>query len=88
MIAKNLQKIEGHDDLLRDPSSHAVINYNKSEFKKAKIAARLKKEQKQKLLNLEIEVGHLKNELLDIKDLLKKILGESKWLKEYSEPIR
>ena len=78
MSIENLQKIEGHDELRRDPSSHAVINHNKDDFKKAKLASQNKKKQRQKLLDLELEVSILKNEILDIKNLIKKIIGESK----------
>ena len=32
------QKVDGNSDLVRDPKSGAILNINRSEFEKAKLA--------------------------------------------------
>lgn len=68
----NYSKVYGHDDLYRDNATGAVINTDKSLFentRKSKSAAGIIK-------NLQQDVDILKNELSEIKNLLREIAGK------------
>ena len=67
-------KVEGNPNLYRDKYSGAIINCNYEEIKLAKI----KRAEKQKIVNLEETVDTLKNEMKEIKDLLNNLLQEIK----------
>jgi hypothetical protein len=63
----HLLKVEGHNNLARDPKSGAIININRSEMTKVKAAREARRQEK-------IEIQGLKNEVSEIKDLLKQLL--------------
>ena len=73
MSNKNLQKVEGHEYLRRDPKSNALINTNKSDYIRAKESANAKKLARDKIDNIENELSELKNEMSEIKNLLQNI---------------
>ncbi len=73
MSIKKLQKVEGYENLRRDSLSRALVNTNKSDYRMAKEAAAKKKLAREKLENLSLEVSELKNEMSEIKDLLKNL---------------
>lgn len=60
-------KVEGSSSLARDPNSGAIININKDEIVKARLA---KKQRENK--NREFE--ELKNEVGELKELLNKLV--------------
>tara|TARA_A200000159_G_scaffold21439_1_gene18284 strand:- start:1076 stop:1279 length:204 start_codon:yes stop_codon:yes gene_type:complete len=60
-------KVEGSSSLARDPHSGAIININKDEIAKARLA---KKQRENK--NREFE--ELKNEVSELKELLNKLV--------------
>lgn len=59
-------KVEGHSNLYRDVNSGAVINSNRSEYEKYMRA----KSNREGMVN---EINNLKQELDEIKQLLKKL---------------
>ena len=61
------KSVEGHNNLVRDTSTNAVLNINKDEISAAR---RRKLERRQK----EKEFEDLKNEVGDIKNMLTKII--------------
>jgi len=63
-------KVDGNSNLVRDTNSGAILNINRSEFEKAKQvrAQRFKKEQ---------EFVELKDEVSEIKLMLKQLLEKS-----------
>ena len=64
------QRVDGNSDLVRDPKSGAILNINRSEFEKAK-QARIKRFTKER------EFDELKNEVSEIKVMLKQLLEKS-----------
>ena len=62
--------VEGHDNLVRDTISGAIININTDERQKRRILKQLKAKEKQRFENLE-------NEMSEIKNLLQKLLEKS-----------
>ena len=62
--------VEGHDNLVRDAVSGAIININTNERQKRKSLKQIKAKEKQRFENLE-------NEMSEIKDILQKLLEKS-----------
>jgi hypothetical protein len=69
-------KIEGHPDLIRDTESNAILNKNRSEYEKYLLAAQIKKLQQTKVEKIEEELDILKEDMTEIKDLLKTVLSK------------
>lgn len=63
-------KIKGHSDFVRDASSGAIININTGDIEKARLAKQAKKRQEQ-------ELQDLKNEMSEIKTLLRQLIEKS-----------
>ena len=61
------KKVEGHESLVRDTSTGAILNINKDEISAAR-KRKLERRQKEK------EFEDLKNEVSDIKIMLTKII--------------
>lgn len=67
-------KVEGHTSLVRDISSNAIVNTNKSEYK-IYMARRLQREkQNDELRGAVKEINNLKSEIREIKNLLKGLI--------------
>ena len=64
------QKVDGNSDLVRDKKSGAILNINRSEFDKVK-QARIKR------FTREQEFVELKDEVSEIKIMLKQLLEKS-----------
>ena len=62
--------VEGHDNLVRDTVSGAIININTNERQKRISLKQIKAKEKQRFENLE-------NEMSEIKDILQKLLEKS-----------
>tara|TARA_Y100000592_G_scaffold1855_1_gene2912 strand:- start:12 stop:233 length:222 start_codon:yes stop_codon:yes gene_type:complete len=67
-------KVEGHDNLVRDTVSNAVINSSTSEYKTYMARYRAREKESDKLRNACKEINNLKAELREIKDLVIKVL--------------
>tara|TARA_R100001509_G_scaffold27777_1_gene14562 strand:+ start:228 stop:449 length:222 start_codon:yes stop_codon:yes gene_type:complete len=67
-------KVEGHDGLVRDTVSNAVINSSSSEYKIYMARYRAREQESDKLRNACKEINSLKAELREIKDLVIKVL--------------
>ena len=66
-MKQNLVKIKGHSGYARVKGTGIILNINKSEIQAAR-------ERKQKRLDKEKEIEDLKNEVSDIKTMLKTIV--------------
>ena len=62
--------VEGHDNLVRDVRSGAIININTDEKQKRRSLKQLKAKEKERFQRLE-------NEVSEIKDLLNKLIEKS-----------
>lgn len=64
------KKVEGHSDLIRDLETNAVINTNKTAYQDYLKMRDEKLKEKQRLDNLENEVGEIKSLLYKLLDKL------------------
>ena len=69
-------KVEGHNNLVRDTVSNAVINSSTSEYKIYMSKYRAREKQSDELRNACKEINTLKAELREIKTLVKKVLDK------------
>ena len=67
-------KVEGHNNLVRDTVSNAVINSSTSEYKIYMARYRSREQQSDELRNACKEINTLKAELKEIKSLIKKVI--------------
>ena len=67
--------VEGHLDLVRDNTSHAIINRNTGAYEKAKRRAAAAQAQRDEIRDTTREINNLKSEIHEIKGLLKELVG-------------
>jgi len=67
-------RVKGHSDLVRDPVTNAIINTNKSKYEEYISRRDIKKNETQKVQDLEDELSCIKDDLNEIKSLLKEII--------------
>ena len=67
--------VEGHADLVRDTTSHAIINKNVGAYEKAKMRAAAAQAQRDEIRDTTREINHLKSEMHEIKNLLKNLVN-------------
>jgi|TARA_R110002020_G_C16310023_1_gene773763 uncharacterized protein YqfB (UPF0267 family) len=73
----NFYELEGHKDLARDPSTNAVLNVNTLEYQQYLSRRKVKTENSHKTQNMEQELANMKNDIDEIKSLLKELLHGS-----------
>jgi len=71
-------KVEGHSNLLRDKKTNSIINTNMSEYDDYLSRKNSKNEEKQKIQKLELELANIKDDISDIKNLLRGLANGSK----------
>ena len=67
-------KVEGHDNLVRDTSSKAIINTNKNAYEVAKRRAEEAQRQRDVMRETAREINTLKCEMHEIKHLLQELV--------------
>jgi hypothetical protein len=67
-------KVEGHSSLARDVRSNAIVNTNKSEYQLYMNRIKNREQQGDQIRNTIKEINILKQELFEIKNLLKEVL--------------
>lgn len=67
-------KVEGFNNLVRDPNTNSIINTNMSEYQQYITRRNIKSEENEKLDSLENEVTNIKNDLDEIKTLLRSLI--------------
>jgi hypothetical protein len=65
--------VDNTPGLVKDRNTGAVINTNKSEIEEARERKRLRLAGKKEIENLKDDVGHLKQDMADIKTLLQQL---------------
>ena len=65
-------KVEGHNNLVRDIRSNAIVNSNKSEFQMYMKRQKERNAEADKMRNVCKEINTLKAELKEIKELILK----------------
>lgn len=71
-------KVEGHGNLVRDPKTNSIINTNMLDHQEYVSRRNAKSEETKKIQNIESEVASLKDDLNEIKNLLRSLANESK----------
>jgi len=67
-------QVEGFASLVRDTSSNAIVNVNKSEYQLYMNRHKAREKQSDVLRNTVKEINTLKSELFEIKKLLKEVI--------------
>jgi hypothetical protein len=67
-------KVEGHSSLVRDIRSNAIVNTNKSEYNIYMNRIKSREQQGDQIRNTIKEINILKQELFEIKELLKEVI--------------
>jgi hypothetical protein len=70
-------KVSGYDNLVRDPKTNSIINTNMSEYNEYISRRDFKLKENQKVQNLESDVANMKEDLDEIKFLLRRLINES-----------
>ena len=68
-------KVKNQPNLMRDPSSNAILNDNQSDYDEYIARRDAANKRKEKSLNVEEDVAKLKSELSEIKSLLKELVN-------------
>ena len=71
-------KVEGYNNLISYNSTNAILNTNMSEYQNYKNLKLAKESEGQKLQKLEDDMCRMKNDLDEIKNLLRALTYESK----------
>ena len=70
-------KVEGHTHLVRDTSSGAIINTNRSAYEQAIARSNEAQQQRDEFRSAQREINNLKCEMHEIKNLLKQLVGNA-----------
>ena len=70
-------KVQGHSDLVRDPITNAINNTNKSGYEEYISRRNVKKSETKKVQNLEDELLCIKDDIDEIKLLLRRLANGS-----------
>lgn len=71
---KKYMKVDGQPGLVRDKTSGAILNINSNEIRQARKRKKVWQEEKEKTERLSREVNSLKDDMNEIKSLLKQVL--------------
>jgi len=71
-------KVEGNSSLVRDEQTKAIINRNVSDYDKYMNLKKSKEIETTRINKIESEMVEIKNDLGEIKDLLRSFLNESR----------
>ena len=67
-------KVEGYENLVRDVSSNAIVNTNRSEYQLYMAIVRAREQQGDEIRSAVKEINNLKAELREIKSLLQEVI--------------
>ena len=68
-------KVEGHGELYRDSATNSIVNRNTSDYNRYMSQKKIKNEEAEKVDIMEQDLTHLKNEINEIKSLLKDLVN-------------
>ena len=71
----NYIKVKDNEHLIRDANSNCIVNNNKAEYEEYLTRSKLKKSEKSKVENIERDISTLRNEITEIKDLLRSLVN-------------
>ena len=70
-----LNKVKDQSDLARDPKTGSIINVNNLDYEKYVASRRVKNAKTKQVTSIEEDLGNLKNEMNEIKSLLKELVN-------------
>ena len=68
-------KVEGHSELYRDSTTNSIVNRNTFDYNRYMSQKKTKNEETEKVDTMEQDLAHLKNEINEIKSLLKELVN-------------
>ena len=68
-------KVKDHEHLIRNTKSNCILNTNKAEYDEYITRRKLKKSEKNKVENLERDISTLRDEITEIKDMLRSLVN-------------
>ena len=68
-------KVEGHRELYRDSTTNSIVNRNTSDYNRYMSQKKTKNEEAEKVDTMEQDLTNLKNEINEIKSLLKELVN-------------
>ena len=68
-------KVKDHEHLIMNTKSNCILNTNKAEYDEYITRRKLKKSEKNKVENIERDISTLRNEITEIKDLLRSLVN-------------
>jgi hypothetical protein len=74
----NYLKVEGYTHLVRDQNTNSIVNTNMSEYQEYVSRRNAKSEENQKVQNLEKDLTNMKEDLDEIKNLLRSLVNGSR----------
>ena len=74
---KRFLQVDGHNDLVRDTESNAIVNRNKGAYILAKQRAEASQRQRDAIRNANREINNIKSEMHEIKSMLKTLLDKN-----------
>ena len=74
---KRFLQVEGHDDLVRDTESNAIVNKNRGAYLLAKQRSQNAQRQRDAIRNANREINNIKSEMHEIKSMLKTLLDKN-----------
>ena len=70
-------KVKDNEHLVRNSESNCIVNTNKAEYEEYLTRRKLKKSQKNKVDNLERDISTLRDEITEIKDMLRSLVNDN-----------
>jgi len=68
-------KVEGHGELYRDSTTNSLVNRNTTDYNRYMSQKKTKNEEAEKVDTMEQDLTNLKNEINEIKSLLKELVN-------------
>ena len=70
-------KVKNNNHLVRNTESNCIVNTNKAEYEEYLTRRKLKKSEKNKVDNLERDISTLRDEITEIKDMLRSLVNDN-----------
>ena len=71
-------KVEGHSNLYRDPKTNSIVNKNSTQYQEYVSRRDSRSEENQKIQDLESDFARMKEDLNEIKSLLRSLANEAR----------
>ena len=68
-------KVKDNEHLIKNTKSNFIVNTNKSEYDEYIARRKLKQSEKQNVENIERDISTLRNEITEIKDMLRSLVN-------------